>query len=310
MHEKISVIIPVFNGAPFLAEAVNSAILQPETAEVILIDDASTDASWQVMQELSNLHSLIRIFQLPHNKGAAAARNLGLQHAREAWISFLDADDYFLPGRFGPFGQLLLRHPDLDGGYDFILHQFDHDAPSEVLLTNTGEQHLDIRTFHSIAPEHLFEELLFRPGFWIPMVGFTVKKSFLEREGIRFDESLRYTEDTDFIYRCVLRGQFRSSGANTPLITRRIHSGNSVFAPAEKWQVQRAAFFDKWLKEVRRQSLGTAVNRYFIKSWIHHRPALAPFLSKPLLRLPVKAFFFICLMLRYPKLLSRWHFFK
>jgi glycosyltransferase involved in cell wall biosynthesis len=306
MNKFISVIIPVYNGSAFLRQATRSALSQPEVAEVILIDDGSTDSTYRCMQELAAENTGIQISHFPKNRGAAAARNRGIQLARFAWISFLDADDYFLPGRFAPLVSAVHTNPDADGIYDFIRHQFDVTAGEIDQPANIGEQHLDIQSFHSIPAERLFEALLFKPGFWIPMVGFSVRKAFLDEHNIRFDEQLRYTEDTDFIYRCVLRGNFIGSSAKEALTVRRIHTGNSVFDRPENWHKQRAAFFKKWLFQVLSENWAVPVNRYFIKSYLHHHPLVVPLRNQNLIRLPLKALLFAALLLRYPRLLKKW----
>lgn len=306
MNKFISVIIPVYNGSTFLRQAAHSALSQPEVAEVVLIDDGSTDGTYRCMEELAAENAAIRINRLPYNKGAAAARNRGIQLARFPWLSFLDADDYFLPGRFAPLVAAVHTNPDADGIYDFIRHQFDVTAGEINHPGNIGEQHLDIQSFYSVPAEQLFEALLFKPGFWIPMVGFSVRKSFLDDHDIRFDEKLRYTEDTDFIYRCVLKGNFTGSSAEKVLIIRRIHAGNSVFDRPENWRRQRAAFFKKWLLQVLRENWTVPVNRYFIKSYLHHHPLIVPLHDQNMIRLPLKALLFAALLLRYPPLLKKW----
>lgn len=86
----ISVIIPVYNGAEFLAEAIASVRAQTYTPlEIIVIDDGSTDQTAQVVQALG---ADIRYVYQP-NQGPAAARNRGIALAQGALIAFLDADD-------------------------------------------------------------------------------------------------------------------------------------------------------------------------------------------------------------------------
>ena len=86
----ISVIIPVYNGAAFLAEALASVRAQAYAPlEIIVIDDGSTDQTAQIVQMLGDD---IRYAYQP-NQGPAAARNHGLALAQGEWIAFLDADD-------------------------------------------------------------------------------------------------------------------------------------------------------------------------------------------------------------------------
>lgn len=91
----VSVIMPVYNGARFLPEAINSLLWQTCTDwELLIVDDGSTDATRMVVSGQQDLR--IRYFH-QQNAGVAAARNLGLQQVRGRYFCFLDADDV-LPG--------------------------------------------------------------------------------------------------------------------------------------------------------------------------------------------------------------------
>ena len=81
---QISVIIPVYNAEDFVTLAVESALAQPETGEVILIEDGSPDNSLTICQELEEKYNKVRLLRHPHgrNKGAAASRNLGMKSWR------------------------------------------------------------------------------------------------------------------------------------------------------------------------------------------------------------------------------------
>jgi len=91
--------MPCFNAEPFLADAVGSALPQNDgQVELIVIDDGSTDGSRELLKELAaaNPEKIHVLHQT--NRGPYPARNLGLRHARGAYIAFLDADDYWDPG--------------------------------------------------------------------------------------------------------------------------------------------------------------------------------------------------------------------
>lgn len=92
----ISVIIPTFNRAALLPDALASVQAQNYDAlQVIVVDDGSTDNSAEVLRSLDG--KLEYIYQ--RNQGPAAARNTGLCHARGEWIAFLDSDDVWVAGR-------------------------------------------------------------------------------------------------------------------------------------------------------------------------------------------------------------------
>ena len=97
MNEMISVIVPVYNVAPYLEKCVNSIIAQTYTnLEIILVDDGSTDGSAAMCDELANKDNRIVVIHQKNN-GVSAARNVGLANALGQYISFVDADDYISP---------------------------------------------------------------------------------------------------------------------------------------------------------------------------------------------------------------------
>ncbi len=98
MH--VSVIIPAFNAAPFIRTTLRSVAEQTlQDYEVIVVDDASTDATAAIVSEAAALDRRIKLLRLPHNQGPAAARNMALHAATGTWLALLDADDCFKPER-------------------------------------------------------------------------------------------------------------------------------------------------------------------------------------------------------------------
>ena len=94
---NISVIIPVYNGARWLAESIDSALAQGElVSELLVVDDGSTDDSAVIAQ--SHTDPRVQVVR-KDNGGAASARNLGIQNAKGRYIAFLDADDVWRPGK-------------------------------------------------------------------------------------------------------------------------------------------------------------------------------------------------------------------
>lgn len=87
-----SIIIPCFNRAQFIREAIDSSIDQGAGTEVIVVDDGSTDGSWEIISQFKNIVA-IRI----ENSGPSAARNAGLAVARGKYVKFIDSDDRFPP---------------------------------------------------------------------------------------------------------------------------------------------------------------------------------------------------------------------
>lgn len=94
----VSVIIPAYNCAPYIAQAIDSALTQKVSMEIIVINDCSTDGTEEELQKyLSN--PIIRYVKNETNLGASGSRNLGVQMAKGKYVAFLDADDWWEPGK-------------------------------------------------------------------------------------------------------------------------------------------------------------------------------------------------------------------
>lgn len=103
----VSVVIPVFNGAPFVAQAVASIRAQTVTgAEILVVDDGSTDGTQAVLADLQRTDGIVW-FQQDHG-GPARSRNRGLAEARGEFVALLDCDDVWLPDKLAE--QLALMH--------------------------------------------------------------------------------------------------------------------------------------------------------------------------------------------------------
>jgi len=95
LEPQVSVIIPTFNRAPLIKEAIESVFSQTFTDyEIIIVDDGSTDNTHKLISDFSS--NKIKYFYQP-NKGRSAARNLGIREASGEFIAFLDSDDLFSP---------------------------------------------------------------------------------------------------------------------------------------------------------------------------------------------------------------------
>lgn len=94
----VDIIIPVYNRAALVREAIDSALeaAQDVPVEIVLVDDASTDGTWDCLRAYENPR--IRCFRMETNSGQSAARNRGLDAARGTYVKFLDSDDILMPG--------------------------------------------------------------------------------------------------------------------------------------------------------------------------------------------------------------------
>ncbi|MBR6477920.1 MAG: glycosyltransferase family 2 protein, partial [Lachnospiraceae bacterium] len=93
----ISVIVPVYNVEPYLRNCLDSITGQTyKDIEILIIDDGSKDQSGAICDEYAGKDERISVFHT-ENKGLSAARNLGIEHAKGEWITFVDSDDWVDP---------------------------------------------------------------------------------------------------------------------------------------------------------------------------------------------------------------------
>ena len=109
----VSVLIPTYNRADFILEAIDSVLAQDYPAvEILVVDDGSTDNTAELLQPYVE-SGRIRFFQQP-NQGQSVARNLALKESRGEFICFLDSDNRWLPGKLKRELEVFAQYPDTD----------------------------------------------------------------------------------------------------------------------------------------------------------------------------------------------------
>lgn len=183
----VSVIIPAYNQADYLAPAVQSALDQTHAdVEVIIVDDGSTDHTSQVAQSFTDPR-VCYVYQV--NRGLSGARNTGIRHATGRYLTYLDSDDLFLPEKIAILLAEIERHP----RSGFVAGQavpIDEEGQSIGKLFDKG------------LPVHLPDLLLGNP---LHVGSVLVSRDWQERVGF-FDETLRSYEDWDMWLRLALAG--------------------------------------------------------------------------------------------------------
>lgn len=202
----VSVLIPVYNGAAFVATAVNSALTQRGVdVDVIVIDDGSTDATPQVLDSFGDRIRVIR----QANAGHVKSRNNGAQLAKGEWLAFLDADDEWLPDK------LMKQLERADGETKLIYTERVNFGDIErVTTTQSATQQL--------LEGDLFEPLLLRGNF-ITVSSAMIRKDVFDKLG-GFDESLVVCEDWDLWLRYTGQG-WPVGVVREPLTRYRWHAG-------------------------------------------------------------------------------------
>lgn len=145
----VSVVMPVYNNRRYLAEAVDSVLSQTlESLELVVVDDASTDGSWELLLQYAARDARVRAFRNEQNMKIVATRNRAFREANPAsrYFAVLDSDDVCLPDRLRAQVAFLDAHPDhaLVGGQTRIIDEnsrvtghrsypTDHDAIVAVI---------------------------------------------------------------------------------------------------------------------------------------------------------------------------------
>jgi len=200
---SVSVIVANYNGAAFVAEAINSARRQSlQNLEIIVVDDASTDNSIAIVTQLMQHDQRIRLLTSARNGGPAAARNKALADAKGDWIAILDNDDIMHPERLATLVAAATEdHADIVADDLLIFDDRHVDAPQTALTGRSARA-----PFWLDAETYVRTNVLFGRG---PSLGYlkpVFRASLLRDADIHYDERLRVAEDFDFVFRLLQRG--------------------------------------------------------------------------------------------------------
>ncbi len=196
MSKSVSVIIPAFNVASCISTAIHSALSQSlAPLEIIVVDDASTDDTASIVADIARDHRTVRLIQMPLNRGAAAARNVGLENCSSDWIAILDSDDRYLPQRLA-----YLVAAAEEAGLDLAADNFyNYDAfadqivgvavPPEMIGTCLPLDRYDFVRNCMTNMAGAVDLGLLKP---------ILRRSFVEQLGLRYREDIRHGEDFIF----------------------------------------------------------------------------------------------------------------
>jgi glycosyltransferase involved in cell wall biosynthesis len=198
----VDIIIPVYNRAALVHEAIESALSAAKEVSVaiIVVDDASTDGTWDSLHAYDG-NPAVRCLQMPANGGQSAARNLGIDAATGTYVKFLDSDDILTPGHLGAEVHAL----ETTGG-DIAVAGWHSDANGK---TST----YDAPVFHNIVDDVL-------AGLAVP----TSAALYVRHAEWRWDPALRKLDDWDYFCQAALRAK-RIVTVEGPAYTMREHGG-------------------------------------------------------------------------------------
>lgn len=218
MNPLVSVIIPVYNGAKYLGEALESVRAQDyEPIEIIVADDGLTDGSAVIAKSFPGVTCL----ELPKG-GVSKARNTAIAHSSGEWLALLDADDQWLPGKIA--SQVTAGETDPLLGL-ILTHQsylFEIEIPTWFRGIGDG------------GPQPGFE-----PSTWL------IRRAAFDLVGT-FDESRALGEDTDWFARALDHGVKRLVLEDS-FVVRRVHAQSTTVLNTD----HRAAMF-----QILRESAG------------------------------------------------------
>lgn len=197
----VTVAITVYNGAPYLAEAIESVLAQSyRPFELIVLDDGSTDGSGEIARSYG---SALR-FARQENAGLGAARNSAIELAKGRYYAFLDADDRFVPGKLERQMQILDAQPEID-------MVFGH-------MTEFVSPEIDERA-RALLREPVYDAPWRTPNLML------VRREAFHRVG-PFSDTLRVGIGVDWYARAVDSG-LKEAVPSFVVLERRLHTSNN-----------------------------------------------------------------------------------
>lgn len=251
---KVSVIIPTYNRAKFIAKAVRSVQSQNyDNIEILIVDDGSDDHTQAVIVALQKEMPNIIYCHNEKSKGPSGARNTGISKATGDYITFLDSDDIWLNNHLNEGLEILNQNPTIDvlfGNYSIFnlkydRHLFDWFDQKKILHTLKSIQ---LSPTVRILDDNLFKALIQENFF--ALGSSIIKKSIIA--GILFDESIKYSEDRDFAINLFKQANASFAFREDPVFIAYIHESNfySIKNNSNRMQIAEAHIylFNKYLK--------------------------------------------------------------
>jgi succinoglycan biosynthesis protein ExoU len=204
-HREVAVIIAAWRASATVGRAVASALRQCETAEVVVVDDCSHDegATIAAAHAADDGTGRLKVIALDRNSGPSRARNAAIAASRAPWIAILDSDDFLEPGRLATL--LALAHEGYDLIADDLMQTPDGQPVSEGKPLWFGDDRTPLDVNFSLfvgsnitrANRHRREL-----GFIKPLM----RRAFLERNELTYNEAMRLGEDYDLYARALALG--------------------------------------------------------------------------------------------------------
>ncbi len=203
MSVLASVIMPAYNNERFIEKAILSVVAEQgiDDLEMLVIDDRSTDSTYRLVSEMQKKYPQIRLLRNERKKGPAGGRNTGLLNATGKYISFLDADDLWLPGHL----RQSINYCE-NVGVDIVFNDFsviDYESGEHLFNWFEKKQYLQSMKMRHISgclyvPECDMVEALLNEMF-IHLQALVGKASCFD--GVMFDDNVYVVDDLDYCIR-------------------------------------------------------------------------------------------------------------
>jgi succinoglycan biosynthesis protein ExoU len=198
----VCVIIAARNAHATVARAVGSALAESAVGEVVVVDDGSTDDTAAVARSADDGSGRLQVLHLPHNLGPAAARNRGMRASSAPFITVLDADDYWLPGRLAVLLAEMKDHDFVADDLMRVVEGRENETPT-TLVDGAMRLPADLTLAQFVLGN------VSRPGRDRQELGFLkplMRRAFLQEHQLAYDESLRLGEDFVLYAQALARG--------------------------------------------------------------------------------------------------------
>ncbi len=232
---QVSVIMPVFNGEQYVAEAIESILAQTFTDfEIIIVDDASQDKSPEIIREYERRDDRVRFLRQERNMGVSLARNRGIAAAAGEYIALMDSDDVSLPTRLEQQLRFLQEYPEI-GAVGVCSKIVNRDMTTTLVSIRAGPRQ------HAPIVLSLFA------GF----ISLVTGSLMIRRQPLRtvrgFAADLRYGEEADLFVRLLLQTRIRYANLPEILYVQRWHDSNKSSHSVPVAARQRNAYTRRFL---------------------------------------------------------------
>jgi hypothetical protein len=268
----VSVIIPVYNGEKTIGRAVKSICNQPFVRQLILVNDASTDNTMAQLEYLRDRYFSpekeikLVLVNLKTNGGVSMARNKGLEYVTAPFLTFLDADDEFLPCRFCQDLPQLQNNSSMAGIYTPVRVAYESQIARTYHQKNSREMEWTGIAVHNTS---LFSGFLGCKNRYFLLSGLLIRTRLIPQIGY-FDPGLAFCQDTDWLLRVIASVPLLPSVDKTPRVRIWRHGENRVLTPSLPATCRRNLLWN-WVPYVLTRHDFTFKQRcFFINSLLEH----------------------------------------